>query len=407
MDLTNSIKPILISAGIGGRYVAGIDRLERSLMYEGWAGDMRFWRNEYPFGSAEHGGDGQYNFKVHAFNEQFLVGKKVVVWADASFWCVKNPMPLFDYVNDNGIYFFDDILRKIQLIVGDKLPLSEIKGIHSWVNLLDRGVFLRKENGGDNPIRNKGFLIGRDTINDEVIFTAVSSGIYRLPETNADFFIDELIYIESIDSYRIMTTDIVTNSNLVAAILQLIQFSDPVEETITNESIVFDELQQSFSSTYSWTPSIYIENGDTLITPDGANREVLYTHNIGNWGEFYDVVQECSITLVLNKEADINKVLRNLEYNSIVRDNNKVVDRTKTITAVRIQTQNQDTGKIPFSTTRIKRKFDKWRVKIPRDISTRSRLRSTHFIVTLYYDNSENKEFIMNRLISYYDIQQF
>jgi len=106
MDLTNSIKPILISVGIGGHYAAGIDRLERSLIYEGAAMDMRFWRNEYPYGSAEHGGDGQYNFKVHAFNEQFLTGRKVVVWADASLWCVKNPMPLFDYVNDNGIYFF-------------------------------------------------------------------------------------------------------------------------------------------------------------------------------------------------------------------------------------------------------------------------------------------------------------
>jgi hypothetical protein len=106
MDLTNSIKPILISAGIGGHYVAGVDRLERSLMFEGWAGDMRFWRNEYPYGCLEHGGDGQYNFKVHCFNECFLSGRKVVVWADASFWNVRNPMPLFDYVNDNGLYFF-------------------------------------------------------------------------------------------------------------------------------------------------------------------------------------------------------------------------------------------------------------------------------------------------------------
>jgi hypothetical protein len=35
-----------------------------------------------------------------------LSGYKVVVWADASFWCVRQPMPLFDYVNDNGLYFF-------------------------------------------------------------------------------------------------------------------------------------------------------------------------------------------------------------------------------------------------------------------------------------------------------------
>jgi len=30
----------------------------------------------------------------------------VVCWMDASFFCVKNPMPLFDYVNEHGLYFF-------------------------------------------------------------------------------------------------------------------------------------------------------------------------------------------------------------------------------------------------------------------------------------------------------------
>ncbi len=106
MDLTNNAKPMLISLGVGGHYAAGIDRLERSLYYEGWAGDMRFWRNEYPFDCPEHGGDAQYNFKPYCFQEVFLAERKVVVWADASFFCVKNPMPLFDYVNEFGIYFF-------------------------------------------------------------------------------------------------------------------------------------------------------------------------------------------------------------------------------------------------------------------------------------------------------------
>lgn len=105
MDLTNK-KPILISAGIGGHYAAGVERLERSLYYEGWAGDMRFWKNEYPFGCNEHGGDNQYNFKPYCLNEVFMSGYKVAVWADASFFCVRNPMPLFDYVNEYGLYFF-------------------------------------------------------------------------------------------------------------------------------------------------------------------------------------------------------------------------------------------------------------------------------------------------------------
>ncbi len=106
MDLIGKRKPIIISAGIGGHYVAGIDRLERSLYFEGWAGDMRFWRNEYPFGCPPHGGDGQYNFKVYCFDEQFLNDYKVCLWADASFWAVKNPMPIFDYINEHGLYFF-------------------------------------------------------------------------------------------------------------------------------------------------------------------------------------------------------------------------------------------------------------------------------------------------------------
>jgi len=106
MDLTGVKKPAIISAGIGGHYVAGIDRLERSLYYEGFAGDMKFWRNEYPDGCPEHGGDGQYNFKPFCFREMFNDNYKVVCWMDASLFCVKNPMPLFDYVNVNGLYFF-------------------------------------------------------------------------------------------------------------------------------------------------------------------------------------------------------------------------------------------------------------------------------------------------------------
>ena len=146
------------------------------------------------------------------------------------------------------------------------------------------------------------------------------------------------------------------------------------------------------------------------MSPSPERPESVWTHNIGNWGEFYGATQEAYITLVINPNADINKVLRTIEFNSIVRDDAKVIDRTQTITAFRIETEYQDTGKIPYSSDRIKRKFDKWRVKIPRNqISTsqKDRLRSTYFIVTLYFDNKINKEIICNKLLSYYDVQIF
>jgi hypothetical protein len=177
-----------------------------------------------------------------------------------------------------------------------------------------------------------------------------------------------------------------------------------------NDTLVYDELASQFSTHYTATPKIWIDNGDILMTSHPGMGNIVYTHNIGNWGEFYGVVQECSLQLVINPQADVNKILRTLEFASIVRDNNKVVDRARTITAFEIHNEYQATGKIPFSPDRIKRRFDKWRVKIPRDQSTvskKARFRSSFFILTLYFDNRVNKEFIMNRLMTYFDYQVF
>jgi hypothetical protein len=80
--------------------------------------------------------------------------------------------------------------------------------------------------------------------------------------------------------------------------------------------------------------------------------------------------------------------LRFLEFNSTVRDKSKTIDRTKTITAFRVQTQYQDTNKVAYSAANVKRRFDKWRLKIPRD-------------------QSYNKELILNRIMSHYDIQVY
>jgi len=104
MDLTTT-KPVIISCGAGGWYPAGIDRLERTLNYNGWAGDMLLFK-DYPEGCPHHSGRGQYNFKVYMFNEAFRRGYKVVLWLDSSFYAIKDPMPIMDYINENGLYFF-------------------------------------------------------------------------------------------------------------------------------------------------------------------------------------------------------------------------------------------------------------------------------------------------------------
>jgi hypothetical protein len=314
---------------------------------------------------------------------------------------------------DSGIYFFDAIHRKIFLLGEGNSPLSEVKGMHSFLQNLGAGNFLRKENEGDNPILNKGVHIGKDLINNEIIFTFLTSGLIKSIIKNTSYNVSDIIVINAAINYYVVVTSPFTTSNGTSAqlIIEVLQNATVLQDLkqVTDYSLVYDELSATFSSRLSQTPSIWIENGDTIITTKTVNNvEKGFVHNIGNYGEFYNNVEECFISLVVNPQADLNKVLRTLEYNSIVRDNNKVVDRTKTITAFRIYNEYQDTGKVPYSADRIKRRFDKWRVKIPRDSNNqRARLRSSYFIVNLYFDNSENKELIMNRLISYFDIQIF
>lgn len=104
MELTGSHKPIIISAGIGGHYPPGIDRLERSLIFNGWSGDL-FMTKEYPYNCPYHE-DIPYAFKPFLFQQMFDCGYKVVLWVDSSFWVTKNPMSMLDYVNGHGLYFF-------------------------------------------------------------------------------------------------------------------------------------------------------------------------------------------------------------------------------------------------------------------------------------------------------------
>lgn len=104
MDLTQN-KPIIISCGIGGHYPAGVSRLERSLIFNGWAGDMIMLKDEYPEGCPSVK-DNNYAFKPYLFQQVFRMGYTVALWLDSSFWAIKNPMPMIDYINDNGLYFF-------------------------------------------------------------------------------------------------------------------------------------------------------------------------------------------------------------------------------------------------------------------------------------------------------------
>jgi len=258
---------------------------------------------------------------------------------------------------DTGIYYYDATHNKIFRVGEGNNPLSEIKGMHSFLNAMNGDVLLRKENGGDNPILGKGITMARDMVNDEVLFSFHGRFTLRLIDDRVfTYYPGEYVYYTTgLDtSYFIVNTQFTTQVSFPANQIKVannctqITDADFIAQLTTrnNTTLVFDELAQTFSSLYSAVPPTYLENGNILLSPNPSSKANVFVHNKGNFGEFYGTVTEAYVKLVINPHADINKLLRFLEFNSIVRDKTKTIDRTLTITAFRVQTQYQDTDKL-------------------------------------------------------------
>jgi|LakMenE18May11ns_1017448.scaffolds.fasta_scaffold9521171_2 hypothetical protein len=185
MEFTES-RPCIISCGVGNWYATGIERLERSLIYHGFAGDTIFWKNQYPFNSETHE-ENPYAFKIAAFKEAFSRGYNVVMWLDASFWCIQNPHKIFDIINEHGNFAFrsgyncantctDDLLNDVGItrdeaenipetatgIVG--ININNPKGKEAfeyWEDFCKRGLFKNSRTHNIKDSSDSRFLFGR------------------------------------------------------------------------------------------------------------------------------------------------------------------------------------------------------------------------------------------------------
>lgn len=185
MDMTK-IKPVWICAAIGGWYPAGLDRLERSLIHHGSGADFLFFRDTYPPGSPSHA-DNPYAFKIAAFREAYRLGYRVCCILDASFWAIKNPDPIFDIINEHGVFAFrsgyncantcpDNLLADVGItrdeaemipetatgIVGINFDNPDgLKVFEYWSDFCDRGLFINSRT--HNPLESSDtrYLHGR------------------------------------------------------------------------------------------------------------------------------------------------------------------------------------------------------------------------------------------------------
>lgn len=96
---------VIINCGLGNWYGDGSKRLERSLNYVGWAGNTIIYADEQPPNNIDHIHI-PYYMKIATFEESIKRGYSHILWLDSSFWAIKNPMKMFDIINEQGYYFF-------------------------------------------------------------------------------------------------------------------------------------------------------------------------------------------------------------------------------------------------------------------------------------------------------------
>jgi hypothetical protein len=100
------IKHCIINCGVNGWYPHGTKRLERSLIYHGFNGDIITWPGGYPPNSPTHE-EHPYAMKIYAFEEAINRGYTHILWLDCSVWAIKDPNPIFDVINHDGYYLWD------------------------------------------------------------------------------------------------------------------------------------------------------------------------------------------------------------------------------------------------------------------------------------------------------------
>jgi hypothetical protein len=177
-----------------------------------------------------------------------------------------------------------------------------------------------------------------------------------------------------------------------------------VKQQGNNYTIGFNELTNTFTQFYNYTPSLYTEHSNNLfsINPD---RRSLYVHHFGDRGVYYDQAPvESSVTILINPQADLTKVFNNIELYSQMFDSTGQEIFDETISAVRFYNDYQDSGKITLTNNaNLRRRMRKWRMNVFRD--DKARMRNPYLFVTLFFQNNNNKRLVLHHLLTYFQVR--
>lgn len=193
------------------------------------------------------------------------------------------------------------------------------------------------------------------------------------------------------------------------------------------QTIVYSEELGKYVSFMDFTPFMYINTLQVVISPDPINPTHLYIHSEGNYGTFYGTIFPSRIVTIINEHAKNAKMFTNLEWESEILDlsgPNPVNILGDTWNSVRCYNDFQNTdfvNIIPNITA--KRRERAWRMPIPRNILSttlapnfdmfnpsnfnaarlfREPLRDKYITIDLRYSNLNNRRLICPLLTTKY-----
>lgn len=276
------------------------------------------------------------------------------------------------YAGIESIYFYDALRRSCYKLTGNQIiPLT---GLDSFSRSSLRGELLNY----DNPLLAYGVTATYDTSYNEAWFTFKTASIqYKYEGTN----------------------------------------NPAAEGFLASYTLSYSEPIKAFNSFYSFTPIIYVNGLDKILsTQDGSN---LYLHHYGDYCNFYGTVAPSSIKFIANPESRLRKALYSIGYIGEVLDEDGYNIGDETWTRVRVTTdyQNTDWVDLTSNATRTERM---WSINALRDVILNSngniydpanfittlpstdlrvlypeRLRDFYFTIELEYDNQANRKLIL------------
>jgi len=180
------------------------------------------------------------------------------------------------------------------------------------------------------------------------------------------------------------------------------------------KTFAFNENGSTFTSFYSFTPTVYLNDRDNIFSPGKPDQNTLgtpnpqqhklYIHNKGERGVFYDQAPADSyVEMIVNAGEPSSKIFTNLEWNSEVYDSAGNNTPGDTVDSITISNEYQT---LPVLTT-YQRRFRTWRATIPREVTNRARLRGHYMRMRYTFNNSDNRKFVLSGVTTIYDMTAY